>query len=331
MGAWRVTTPGPLESGPLAWQRARIPEPADDELLVRVLACAVCRTDLHITMGDLAAHREHVVPGHEVVGEVVAAGSTARAPIGRRIGISWLRRTCGSCRFCATGAENLCAYSEYTGWDADGGYAEYATVPADFALQLPQQYTDLELAPMLCAGVNAYRSLNLAELPAGGVLGIYGFGGSAHFMAQLAIARGLEVHVMTRRADAKALALELGASSVQDVAAQPPEPLDAAVLYPPAGELVLPALEALVPGGVLVLPSIHLPDIAQLDYQRHLFWEKQIRNVTANTLADARAFLDFASAYPLRVTANRYALEEADRALRDLDAGRFTGAAVLVP
>lgn len=184
MRVWRVTNPGPLDANPMTLQSAAVPEPADDELLVRVLTCGVCRTDLHVAMGDLPVHHRHVVPGHEVVGEVVAVGGVS-TPIGRRIGISWLRRTCGTCRFCVGGAENLCQQSQYSGWDRDGGYAEFATVPAEFAVELPVKYSDIEAAPLLCAGVNAYRSVNLAELPNEGVLGIYGFGGSAHIAAQL--------------------------------------------------------------------------------------------------------------------------------------------------
>ncbi|MFG1792694.1 zinc-binding alcohol dehydrogenase family protein [Nocardia sp. NPDC049149] len=331
MRVWRVTEPGPLASNPVAPGSAPVPEPEIDELLVRVLACGVCRTDLHVTMGDLPVHREHVIPGHEVIGEVVAGGSATSTPIGSRVGISWLRRTCRTCRFCITGAENLCQESEYTGWDSDGGFAEFATVPEDFAVALPEQYSDLEAAPLLCAGVSAYRALNLADLPEGGVVGIYGFGGSGHIAAQLALARGARVHVMTRRTDAMELAIELGASSAQGVADPPPEPLDAALLFPPVGDLMLPALQALVPGGILVLPTIYLPDIPAMDYHRDLFWEKQIRSVTANTLDDAREFMDYVAANPLRVTANKYSLDEADKALRDLKGGRFTGAAVLVP
>ncbi|WP_280446157.1 zinc-binding alcohol dehydrogenase family protein [Nocardia brasiliensis] len=331
MRAWRVTEPGPLDSEPVASGSAPIPQPADDELLVQVLACGVCRTDLHVTMGDLPMHRRHVIPGHQVVGEVVDRGSRTSTPIGARIGISWLRRTCRVCRYCVSGAENLCQQSEYTGWDSDGGFAEFATVPEDFAVQLPTQYSDLEAAPLLCAGVSAYRAFNLADLPEGGVLGIYGFGGSAHIAAQLALARGARVHVMTRRADARELAIELGASSAQGVDEPPPEQLDSAMLFPPVGALMIPALDALVPGGILVTPTIYLPDIPMLNYHRHLFWERQIRSVTAFTIEDAREFMDYAAEHPLHVTANKYALDEADRALHDLKFGRFTGAAVLVP
>ena len=199
MRTWRVRRPGPVTGRPLEFDAtATVPEPGDGELLVAVLACGVCRTDLHVTEGDLPVHRAHVTPGHEVVGEVVALGNgTAGFAPGDRVGIAWLRHTCGRCAYCRRGDENLCPDSRYTGWDADGGYAEFATVPAQFALRLPQGYSDTELAPLLCAGIIGYRSLLRAALPDGGRLGIYGFGGSAHITAQVALAQGAEVHVMT--------------------------------------------------------------------------------------------------------------------------------------
>ncbi len=323
-----------MRSHPLEWETAApVPQPAPDELLVAVRACGVCRTDLHVTEGDLAVHRPHVTPGHEVVGEVVATGSAtgdAFAP-GDRVGIAWLRHTCGVCRYCRRGAENLCPESRYTGWDADGGYADFATVPADFAHHLPEGYTDSELAPLLCAGIIGYRSLLRAQLPTGGRLGLYGFGGSAHITAQVALAQGAEVHVMTRGAAARELAISLGAASAQGAADPPPVPLDAAILFAPVGELVLPALEALDRGGTLAIAGIHLSDIPALNYQRHLFQERQVRSVTSNTRADAREFLAFAGRHRIEVTTPHYRLEQADQALTDLVEGRIAGAAVLVP
>ncbi len=331
MTAWRVVAPGPMETAPLQRVTADIPRPGPDELLVAVRACGVCRTDLHVTEGDLPVHRQEVVPGHEVVGEVAQIGAQAqgRFAVGDRVGIAWLRHTCGTCRFCRSGRENLCPQSRYTGWDADGGYAEFATVPADFALLLPDGYTDAQIAPLLCAGIIGYRSLLRADLPPGGRLGIYGFGGSAHLTAQVAIAQGAEVHVMTRGAAARELALALGAASVQGAADRPPQPLDAAILFAPVGDLVLPALEALDRGGTLAVAGIHLSDIPALNYQRHLFQERQIRSVTSNTRADAHAFLEFAGRHHLAVTTPEYPLAQADRALADLKAGRVSGAAVL--
>jgi propanol-preferring alcohol dehydrogenase len=234
------------------------------------------------------------------------------------------------CKYCRRGDENLCPESRYTGWVADGGYAEFATVPAAFAHPLPGGYSDSELAPLLCAGIIGYRALLRAQLPPGGRLGLYGFGGSAHITAQVALAQGAEVHVMTRGERARELAIELGAASAQGAADPPPVPLDAAILFAPVGDLVLPALAALDRGGTLAIAGIHLSDIPSLNYQRHLFQERQVRSVTSNTRADARAFLDFAGTHHISVTTPEYPLGQADRALADLSAGRIAGAAVLL-
>ncbi|HVV12888.1 zinc-binding alcohol dehydrogenase family protein [Amycolatopsis sp.] len=327
MRAWRVPRPGPAIGALLRSAEEPVPEPGEGELLVKVHACGVCRTDLHVAAGDLPVHRPWVVPGHEVVGEVVEAAGEFAA--GDHIGIAWLRHTCGVCRFCRRGAENLCPESTYTGWDADGGYAEYAVVPADYAYRLPEGYSDAELAPLLCAGIIGYRALRRAELPDGGRLGIYGFGASAHLAAQVAIAEGAEVHVFTRSAKARQLAMALGAASAGTEAAA--GTLDSAILFAPAGELVPPALAALDRGGTLAVAGIHLSDVPVLDYQRHLFQERQLRSVASNTRDDGRGFLDFAARHRLRITTQRYALKDADTALADLAAGRVTGAAVLVP
>ncbi|MFM9033371.1 MAG: zinc-binding alcohol dehydrogenase family protein [Mycobacterium sp.] len=333
MRCWRVRRPGPAGGGPLEFDElAAVPEPADGELLVAVRACGVCRTDLHVAEGDLNVHRPRVTPGHEVVGEVVGLGAGATGyAIGDRVGIAWLRHTCGRCRYCRRGAENLCPQSLYTGWDADGGYADFTTVPAEFALRLPDGYTDGELAPLLCAGIIGYRALLRAELPPGGRLGLYGFGGSAHITAQVAIALGAEVHVMTRGAGARELALALGAASARGAADAPPAKLDAAILFAPVGDLVPPALEALDRGGTLAVAGIHLSDIPPLNYQRHLFQERRLRSVTSNTRADAREFLAFAEEHRIEVTTPRYPLSRADQALIDLAEGRIAGAAVLLP
>jgi alcohol dehydrogenase, propanol-preferring len=331
MLAWRVQRPGPVATHPLQRVTADIPRPADDELLVAVRACGVCRTDLHVAEGDLAVHRSHVTPGHEVVGEVVEAGSAASGfAIGDRVGIAWLRHTCGACRYCVRGRENLCPQSQYTGWDADGGYAEFATVPAAFAHRLPTGYSDAELAPLLCAGIIGYRSLLRADVPTGGRLGLYGFGGSAHITAQVALAQGIEVFVMTRGAAAQELARSLGAASVQGATDPPPVPLHSAILFAPVGDLVLPALEALDRGGTLAIAGIHLSDVPQLNYQRHLFYERQLKSVTSNTRADAREFLAFAEQHRIEVSHPTYPLDQADRALTDLAEGRIAGAAVLL-
>jgi propanol-preferring alcohol dehydrogenase len=333
MRAWHVDTPGPVTGRPLRLSAEdEMPEPAPGELLLKVLACGVCRTDLHVAEGDLPPHRPGVTPGHEVVGEVAALGEGASGwAVGDRAGAAWLRWTDNVCKFCRRGAENLCPRSVYTGWDADGGYAEYLTVPTGYAHRLPAGYSDLELAPLLCAGIIGYHALKRAELPPGGRLGIYGFGGSAHLAAQVALARGATVHVLTRGEQAKRLARELGAASVGDAADMPPEPLDAAILFAPVGDLVLPAMAALDRGGTLAIAGIHLTDIPPLNYERHLFQERQLRSVTSNTREDAREFLGFAAEHKLAVTVHGYPLDAADQALRDLKAGRFDGAAVLAP
>lgn len=336
--AWRVRRPGPMDSHPLHRVAEPLPAPGPGELLVRVLACGVCRTDLHVAEGDLPVHRAGVVPGHEVVGEIVNsadvdgdAGAGGGFTPGRRVGIAWLRRTCGRCRYCGRGAENLCPHSEYTGWDADGGYAEFTTVPAGYAYPLPGGYPDAELAPLLCAGIIGWRALHRAALPPGGRLALYGFGASAHLTAQIALAQGATVHVLTRSPAARELALALGAASAGAVADRPPEPVDSAILFAPAGELVPPALAGLDRGGTLAVAGIHLSDIPALNYQQHLFQERQIRSVTANTRQDGHDFLRFCAEHRLRVVTTPYPLDRADQALADLAADRVHGAAVLIP
>ncbi|GAA1253271.1 zinc-binding alcohol dehydrogenase family protein [Pseudonocardia aurantiaca] len=332
MRAWVVTDPGPIDGGPLLQVELPEPEPGSGEVRVRVLACGVCRTDLHLAEGDLPPRRPRTVPGHEVVGVVDARGAGAdRFAEGDRIGIAWLRGTCGRCRWCRTGRENLCPYAVFTGWDADGGYAEYAVVPEAFAYRLPAELGDAEAAPMLCAGIVGYRALKRAELPPAGRLGIYGFGASAHLVAQVAIAQGARVHVLTRSEDARKLAIRLGAASAGPADAAPPEPLDAAVLFAPAGELVPVAMRALDQGGSLAIAGIYLTDVPRLNYAEELFREKQIRSVTANTRADGEEFLRLAAALQVRPSVTMRPLAEADRVLADLAAGRITGAAVLVP
>lgn len=325
MRAWEVAGPGRLE----LVQRPD-PEPGPDELLVRVLACGVCRTDLHVLDHDLPPHRPRVVPGHEAVGEVLHAPDGSGFAPGDLVGVAWLRRTCGECADCRAGRENLCRRSEYTGWDADGGYADLLTVPAAWAYPWPADLDPVEAAPLLCAGIIGYRALRRAEVPDGGVLGLYGFGGSAHLTAQVALAQGARVHVMTRAAEARELALRLGCHSAQGAAEAPPEPLDSAILFAPAGELVLPALEALRPGGTLAVAGIHLSEIPPLDYRRHLFHEKQLRSVEANTREDGRELLALAGRLGVHATVDRRPFEGAATALADLRADRITGAAVLV-
>lgn len=331
MKAWIVAEPAALDAGPLRRVERTIPEPEPSEILVRVAACGVCRTDLHLALGELAPRRHGVVPGHEVVGVVEAAGSgCVRFATGDRVGIAWLRSTCGTCRWCRHGRENLCERSRYTGWDADGGYAEFAVVDESYAYALPDAFDDEHAAPLLCAGIIGYRALMRAEVPPGGRLGIYGFGASAHLAAQVAMAQGATVHVLTRSAAAREHARDLGVASVGPADARPPEPLDSAILFAPAGELVPAALRALERGGTLAVAGIVLSQIPALDYDADLFQERQLRSVTSNTRADGDDFLQLAARVGLSVRTAPYPLDRADRALNDLAHDRLTGAAVLL-
>jgi propanol-preferring alcohol dehydrogenase len=306
------------------------PLPAPDEVVVRVRACGVCRTDLHLADHDLPPRGPGVIPGHEVVGEVIACGDSAhRFGVGDRIGIAWLRRTCGTCEACRSGRENICSASRYTGWDADGGFAEYAAVPEDFAYRLPDELTDVEAAPLLCSGIIGFRALRRAGVAAGGRLGIYGFGASAHLTAQLAVAEGVEVHVFTRDAAARELALELGAASAQEAEHEPPARLDGAILFAPVGSLVPVAMAALADGATLAIAGIHLSDIPSLDYDRHLFRERVLTSVTANTRDDGHELLRRAAELAIRPTVTTYGFDTVDRALDDLATGTVTGAAVI--
>ena len=331
MRAWIVAAPGPIDGEPLRLVERPVPVPGPGEVLVKVSHCGVCRTDLHIAEGDLPPHRPEVIPGHQVVGVVEALGTgVSRFGLGDRIGIAWLRWTDGTCRFCTSGRENLCLAPAFTGWDADGGYAEYATVPEAYAYPLPASVPGEQLAPLLCAGIIGYRALRRADLPPGGRLGIYGFGASAHLIAQVALAEGARLHVMTRGANAQEFALSLGATSAVGAADPPPEPLDAAILFAPVGTLVPVALAALYRGRTLAVAGIHLSDIPSLNYEAHLFQERTLRSVTANTRQDGREFLAAAIRIPVRATTHLYPFDEALQALRDLAHGAFTGAAVLV-
>lgn len=330
MEAWVVEHPGPVDGGPLRRVERATPEPGPGQLRVRVSCCGVCRTDLHLAEGDLPPRRPQVTPGHEVVGVVDAVGpETGRFTLGDRVGVAWLARTDGNCRFCRRGAENLCLDPTFTGWDVDGGYADSCCVDEAFAYALPEEIDDEHVAPLLCAGIIGYRALLAADVPAGGVLGIYGFGGSAHLTAQLAIAQGLRVHVLTRGEGNRRLALELGAASAGDAYAAPPEPLDGAILFAPAGDLVPGALRALDRGGTLAVAGIWLSDIPALDYDATLFQERRLRSVTANTRADGETFLALAARLGVRASTTAYPMDEAPRALSDLRHGRFSGAAVL--
>ena len=331
MLAWVVGAPGPIDEGPLRRTERPLPEPGPGQVRVRVVCCGVCRTDLHLAEGDLAPRRPDVTPGHEVVGRVDAVGpGAARFAVGSRIGIAWLGRTDGTCRFCRRGQENLCTDPRFTGWDSDGGFADACLVDERFAYAVPESLSDEQVAPLLCAGIIGYRALRCAAVPPGGRLGIYGFGGSAHLTAQVALAQGMRVHVLTRGESNRRLAVDLGVDSVGEAADLPPEPLDGAILFAPAGDLVPPALQALDRGATLAVAGIWLSDIPALDYAGQLFQERQLRSVTANTRQDGEEFLRLAERLGVRATTVAYPMADAPVALADLAHGRFGGAAVLV-
>jgi propanol-preferring alcohol dehydrogenase len=332
MDAWVVDTPGPIEGAPLLRTTKDFPRPGPGQVRVAVTACGVCRTDLHLAEGDLAPRHHQVTPGHEVVGVIDETGPGAgRWQRGDRVGVPWLAHTCGVCRFCTSGRENLCTDPRFTGWDVDGGYATHTVADEDYVYALPDAFGDVEVAPLLCAGIIGFRALGRANLPDGGRLGIYGFGGSAHLTAQVALARGARVHVMTRSRAAQRLALDLGVHSAAHADAPPPEALDAAILFAPVGTLVPPALAALDRGGTLAIAGIYLSEVPPLDYARHLFEERTLQSVTANTRQDGEAFLAEAARIGLKVSATPYPMDRADVALRDLAQDRVNGAAVLVP
>jgi propanol-preferring alcohol dehydrogenase len=321
----------PIETSPLRLEIRPTPVPGPGEILVRVSACGVCRTDLHIVEGDLPLVRAAVVPGHQVVGRVVGSGANARRfGTGDRVGIAWLRGTCGECEACRRGRENLCESAVFTGYHADGGFADYAVVSEAFAYAIPPVFGDAEAAPLLCAGIIGYRALKLSEVRPGGRLGIYGFGASAHVTLQVARARGCEVFVCTREESHRALARRLGATWVGSIGDTMPAKMHGTILFAPAGELVPVALRNLDRGGTLALAGIYMSPVPPLDYERDLFQERGVRSVTANTRADGEELLAEASRIPIRPDITTFALEDANRALALLKRGGFAGAGVLL-
>ncbi len=330
MRAMVLERSAPVASAPLALCELPVPEPGPGELRIRVSVCAVCRTDIHVVAGELPPGRRPLVPGHQTVGVVDALGAGVAAPaLGTRVGAAWMQGTCGTCRFCASGRENLCETPRFGGHHVDGGYAEYALVPAAWAYALPDGFDDVAAAPLLCAGIIGWRALRLCGVRPGQRLGLYGFGASAHIVIQLARAQGCQVYVASLRATHRRLAEELGAVWTGPADALPPVALDAAILFAPAGELVPPALRALDRGGTLACAGIHMSPIPRIDYDTELFGERVLRSVTANTRADGEEFLREAARIPVRTHTTLYDLADANRALADLEAGRFDGAAVL--
>ncbi len=321
----------PIGSSPLSLREAPIPSPGPGEIRVRVRACAICRTDLHVIEGDLPPRKLPLIPGHQVVGVVDAAGEGAgRFPGGARVGIAWLARTCGVCAFCSAGKENLCESSRFTGYHRDGGFAEFAVVPERFAYRIPDAFGDAEAAPLLCAGIIGYRALARAELPPGGSLAIYGFGSSDHSVLQLALRRGAAAYVCTRGEAHRELAMAMGAAWAGEDPAGMPVRADSAILFAPVGELVPPALRALKKGGTLALAGIHMSDVPEMKYEECLFYEKNIRSVTSNTREDGEGLLREAAEIPLRPKVTTFPLEDANLALQRLKADKISGSGVLL-
>ncbi len=334
----------PAESAPLEWVETPTPEPGPGEVRLQVRCCAVCRTDLHVIEGDLPRAKMPVIPGHQIVGVVDKLGpplavsppasppavSQPQLQLGQRVGVAWLRHTCGHCGFCTAGQENLCESARFTGYTADGGYAQYAVAPADFCYELPAAFSDIEAAPLLCSGIIGYRALQRCNPRPGCRLAIYGFGSSAHVVIQIALHRGCEVYVVTRGENHRQLARQMGATWAGENAQDMPVKAHSAIMFAPAGELVPPALEKLEKGGTLSLAGIYMTPIPEMDYIRHVFYERDIHSVTCNTRQDGRELLAEAAAIPIRPHTTVYPLAEANRALQDLKHDRINGTGVLV-
>lgn len=320
----------PAEESPLVLRDLAPPAPGAGEIRVRVKACGVCHTDLHIVEGELQLPKLPVVPGHQIVGVVEAAGAGARRfREGDRVGIPWLHSTCGQCRYCRKGLENLCERATFTGLHSDGGFAESTVVHEDFAYSLPENFSDLQAAPLLCAGIIGFRSLRLSSVERGERLGLFGFGGSAHIVLQLARHRGCEVYVFTRSEEHRALARELGAAWAGGAEDKAPEELDGAIIFAPSGKLVPNALRAIRKGGTVALAGITMSPIPEMDYGL-IYQERVLRSVANSTREDARALLRLAAEIPVRTEVQAFKLEEANAALQALKRSRIRGAAVLV-
>ena len=331
MRAMRLSNYADIHTSPLQMTECPDPVPAFGEVLVRVRCCGICRTDLHVIEGELPPAKRPVIPGHQVVGVVESLGlGCHRLKIGQRVGVAWLRATCGVCKFCRAGRENLCEATRFTGYHADGGYAALAVVREDFAYEIPDAFDDAQAAPLLCAGIIGYRALERSNLPHNGRLALYGFGSSAHIVLQIAQYRGCEVFVVTRGNRHRQLARDMGATWVGESAAEMPVKVDSAIIFAPAGELVPPALESLEKGGTLALAGIYMTAIPSLDYEKTVFYERNIRSVTANTREDGRNLLVEAAAAKVRAHVTCYPLAEANAALQDLKDDRINGTGMLI-
>jgi propanol-preferring alcohol dehydrogenase len=330
MRAAELRSPGVAATSPLSMVERAPEEPTGTGVLLKVAACALCRTDLQLCEGDLEMHKTPVVPGHQIVGKIVATGPDATSPVGTRVGVTWLAGACGQCEYCTSGYENLCHEATFTGWDRDGGFAEYAVADDRFVIPLPDGLAATDAAPLLCGGVIGMRALRLTGLHEGQRLGLYGFGGSAGIVIQLATHMGLEVFVATRSESERTRASSLGATWTGGYDELPPEPLHSAITFAPVGSVVVAALRAVARGGSVVINAIHLDEIPAFDYD--LLWhERSLRSVANVTRSDAVELLRLASAIPLVTRHDDYPLDQANSALADLANGAVSGAAVLVP
>lgn len=330
MKACLLHGPNLAEKNPLEFSEIATPVPLPDEVLVHVSACGVCRTDLHVVEGELPPRKSPVIPGHQAVGTVEERGSAAtRFEIGARVGVPWLHRTCGTCEYCQASRENLCDSAVFTGWTADGGYAEYVVAPEEFVYHIPDDFADIEAAPLLCAGIIGFRCLRVADVPPGGVLGMYGFGAAAHVAIQVARHWDLRVFAFTRDAKHQQHALELGAEWAGSTAQAPPAKLDAAIIFAPAGELVVESLKVMKKGGAVVMGGIHSTPIPQIDYPL-IYDERVIRSVANNTRGDGEDFLRVAAEIPIRTDVELFPLHEANLALQEHKRGAIRGSAVLL-
>ncbi|HEY7405011.1 MAG TPA: zinc-dependent alcohol dehydrogenase family protein [Candidatus Angelobacter sp.] len=330
MKAAVLTSPRSILSRPLEIREVAKPEPKPGHVLLRVRACGVCRTDLHIVEGELPPQHPQIIPGHQIVGEIADAGTTGLLR-GDRVGVSWVGGVDGSCWYCRQNMENLCDAPTFTGYTVDGGYAEYAVARADFTFPLPAALDDLQAAPLLCAGIIGFRSLRVAEVKHGERVGLFGFGASAHLAIAVLQAWDCEVYVATRGASHRQMAAALGATWVGNESEKPPVPLDRAVTFAPSGDVVVAALASLRKGGVVAINAIHLDRIPEFDYDRLLWGERQIRSVTNMTRADARDFLELAAEIRLKPRATVFALGQANEALAAIKNDAIDGAAVILP
>jgi len=330
MKAMLLKAPRLIEEKPLVMAEVEKPTLGPQEVRLKILTCGICHTDLHVVEGELPSKKLPIIPGHQIVGVVESVGrKVTRFRVGDKVGVAWLNSTCGKCEFCLKGKENLCEKARFTGYDVDGGYAEYTVVSQDFAYPIPKGFSDVEAAPLLCAGVIGFRALRLSEIERGGRLGLFGFGTSAHIVIQIAKYWSCQVYVFTRGEEHRKLARDLGAVWAGGAEDSPPTKMQSAIIFAPAGKLVLDALRVLEKGGTLALAGIYMTPIPEMDYQEHLYYEKTVRSVANSTRKDAEDLLKLAGEIPIRAEVQEFPLEEANRSLLLLKQGKIQGAGVL--